>query len=331
MKRATAIAAGAAAIGLLWVHTHPAHAEAPIVVQGSGLENVFVMAPIYVMKEQKLDIANGVDFQVRMYANIEAVYQAMRAGDSDMAPGGWTNAVQWRATGAPWTVVYPMALGAGVDVLVAKDSPVKSLADLKGKKVASYAGPTGTATMLFRTLLADHYGFDPAKTNQLQYGSPPILINALKRGEIDALVMLDPLATRLMASGEVRSVANLVADYEAKTGKKMLWLGWMVHDKLVKRAPQAIPKVLTAYSQALDYLEKNPEAWAKYAKPSGVEGAGLEMLIQRTKRDLKAEWTQRWIDDLSAFTARASAVLGTDVFPAAVPPGTFTLEYAPKR
>jgi NitT/TauT family transport system substrate-binding protein len=330
MKRVLAAAAVAAASSLA-LAAPAARAESPVVVQSAGLENVFLMAPIYVMKERKFDLAEGVDLRIRMYANIEAAYQAMRAGDADMAPGGWTNAVQWRATGAPWTVVYPMALGAGVDVLVAKDSAAKSLADLKGKKIGSYAGPTGTATMLLRTLVADHYGYDPAKTNQLQYGSPPVLINALKRGEIDALVLLDPLATRLMASGEVRSVSNLVADYEVKTGKKMMWLGWMVHDKLVKRSPQAIPKVLRAYLAALDYLEKNPAAWHKYAAPAGVEGKGLELLIERTKRDLKAEWNQRWIDDLSAFAGRASAVLGTDVFPAAIPSGTLTLDHAPKR
>jgi ABC-type nitrate/sulfonate/bicarbonate transport system substrate-binding protein len=330
MMRVVARSAMAAAL-LTALAQMPAQAQTPVVVQSTGLENVFVMAPIYVMKEQKFDLAQGVDLQIRMYANIEAVYQAMRAGDSEMAPGGWTNAVQWRATGAPWTVVYPLALGAGVDVLVPKDSPLKSLADLKGKKVASYAGPTGTATILFRTLLADHYGFDPEKSNLLQYGSPPVLINALKRGEIDALVMLDPLASRLMAGGDVRSISNLVADYEAKTGKKMLWLGWMVHDKLVKRDPQAITKILVAYNQALDYLDKNPDEWKKYAKPSGLEGSGLDLLVERTKRDLKADWNQRWIDDLNSFTVRASAVLGKDVFPPAVPPGTLTLDYVPKQ
>jgi ABC-type nitrate/sulfonate/bicarbonate transport system substrate-binding protein len=331
MMRELCSSAAAAGLCLMLMQAPAAHAQTPVVVQSTGLENVFVMAPIYVMKEQKFDLAQGIDLQIRMYANIEAVYQAMRAGDSEMAPGGWTNAVQWRATGAPWSVVYPLALGAGVDVLVPKDSPLKTLADLKGKKVASYAGPTGTATILFRTLLADHYGFDPGKTNLLQYGSPPVLINALKKGEIDALVMLDPLATRLLAGGDVRSISNLVSDYEAKSGKKMLWLGWMVHDKLVKRDPQAITKILIAYQQALDYLDKNPDEWKKYAKPSGLEGAGLDLLVERTKRDLKAEWNQRWIDDLTSFGGRASAVLGTDVFPASVPPGTLTLDYVPKR
>ena len=307
-----------------------ANAEPPTIVHGSSLENVFVLAPINVMKEQKLDLANGVDFKVRMYANIEAVYQAMRAGDSEMGPGGWTNAVQWRATGSPWSVVYPIALGAGVDVLVPPNSPIKSLADLKGKKVASYAGPTGTATMLLRTLLTDFYGFDPAKTNNLQYGSPPVLINALKRGEIDALVLLDPLASRLLGNNDARSISNLVGDYEQKSGRKMLWLGWMVNDKLAQRSPEAVTRVLTAFRQALDYLDRNPEEWKRYAKPSGVEGAGLDLLIERTKRDITADWSEKWIADLSAFTTNASTVLGTDIMPAKVTDGTFSLKYAPK-
>ncbi|SDT11112.1 ABC transporter substrate-binding protein [Bradyrhizobium canariense] len=319
----------AACFGFLF-QLSTARGEPAIVVRGSGLENVFVMAPIYVMKEQKFDLANGVDFQLKMYANIEAVYQAMRAGDSEMGPGGWTNALQWRATGSPWTVVYPIALGAGVDVLVPPGSSIKSLSDLKGKKVASYAGPTGTATMLLRTLLADYYGFDPAKTSDLQYGSPPVLINALKRGEIDALVLLDPLASKLMGNGEARSISNLVDDYQAKSGKKMLWLGWLVHEKLLQRSPEAVTRVLTAYRQALDYLDKHPDEWKRYAKPSGIDDAGLELLIKRTKHDLSADWNQGVIDDLEAFAPHASSILGTDIFPAKVPEGTFSLKYAPK-
>lgn len=319
----TALIAAALALGVGTVQ-----AAETITVRSSLLENNFANVPVYVMKDQKLDIANGVELEIKSYANIEGVYQSMRAGDAEFAPGGWTNAVQWRATGAPWTIVYPIARGA-VEVLVPKDSPIKSLADLKGKNVGTYAGPTGTATMLLRTLLADHYGFDPGKSNNLQYGGPPVLINALKRNEIAALVMLDPLATRLMTSGEVRSIANLADEYESKTKTKVLWIAWLAHEKLIKRAPQAITKLLVAYQQALDYLEKNPEAWSRYAKLSGVDEAAFPVLVRRTAADLKTTWSQQRVDDLKLFATRVSAVLGTDVFPATVPPDTFSLEYVP--
>jgi ABC-type nitrate/sulfonate/bicarbonate transport system substrate-binding protein len=306
-------------------------AQAPATVKFALLENNFTInVPVYVMKDQKLDIANGIDLQIHTFANIEGVYQSMRAGDSELAPGGWTNVVQWRATGSPWTVVYPIARGA-VEVLVPKDSPIKTLADLKGKNVGTYAGPTGTATMLLRTLLADYYGFDPAKSNNLQYGGSPILINALKKGEIAALVMLDPLATRLIASGEARSVVNLADDYEAKSGRKILWIAWLAQEKLIKRSPETINKLLTAYKQALDYLNANPEAWKKYANISGVDDAAFPMLVKRTVDDLKVEWSQQRIDDLEAFAGRVSAVLGTDVMPNKIPPGTMSLEFAPER
>jgi ABC-type nitrate/sulfonate/bicarbonate transport system substrate-binding protein len=60
-------------------------------------------------------------------------------------------------------MIFPVGRGVTVDVIVPAASPIRSIADLKGKKVGSFAGAAGTATVLFRVITSKFHGFDPAK------------------------------------------------------------------------------------------------------------------------------------------------------------------------
>ena len=113
----------------------------------------------------------------------------------------------------------------GIDrkyVIVPVASPIRSIADLKGKKVGSFAGAAGTATVLFRVITSKFHGFDPAKTSDLQFAGPGLLPTLLDKGEIDAAVMFDPLAAKLEGSGKYRSIGNLADAYKAGTGDDFL-------------------------------------------------------------------------------------------------------------
>ena len=108
----------------------------------------------------------------------------------------------------------------------ANGSPIKSIADLKGKKVGSFAGAAGTATVLFRVIASKFHGFDPGKTSDLQFAGPGLLPALLDKGEIDAAVMFDPLAAKLEGSGKYRSIGNLADAYKAGAGDDFLWIGY---------------------------------------------------------------------------------------------------------
>src|SRR3546814_18878412 len=60
-------------------------------------------------------------------------------------------------------------------LMVPADSPIRSLADLKGKKIAIAGGPLDKGWLLLRGLTERRHGFDPATAGEPGFGAPPLL------------------------------------------------------------------------------------------------------------------------------------------------------------
>ena len=186
------------------------------------------------MIDQGIDRKYGIAAEYRAYPTLDGLFTAIRGKDVDVGFGGWTAIAQFRSKGFPVTMIFPVGRGVTVDVIVPAASPIKSIADLKGKKVGSFAGAAGTATVLFRVIASKFHGFDPGKTGDLQFAGPGLLPALLDKGEIDAAVMFDPLAAKLEGSGKYRSIGNLADAYKAGTGDDFLWIGYSTNDDFMK-------------------------------------------------------------------------------------------------
>ncbi|TBU90268.1 ABC transporter substrate-binding protein [Phytopseudomonas dryadis] len=90
---------------------------------------------------------------------------------------------------------------------VREDSPIKSIADLKGKTVGVNvygSGSYGQMAMLLR-----HHGLDPSKDIRLVETGFPGSEAALRAGRIDAAVMNQPFAVRAETKGGIRKLFAL--------------------------------------------------------------------------------------------------------------------------
>lgn len=101
-----------------------------------------------VMIDQGIDRQYGLPAEYRAYPTLDGLFTAIRGKDVDIGFGGWTAIAQFRSKGFPVTMVFPVGRGVTVDVIVPTASSIKSIADLKGKKVGTFAGAAGTATVL---------------------------------------------------------------------------------------------------------------------------------------------------------------------------------------
>ena len=188
-----------------------------------------------VMIDQGIDRKYGIAAEYRAYPTLDGLFTAIRGKDVDVGFAGWTAIAQFRGKGFPVTMMFPVGRGVTVDVIVPAASPIKSIADLKGKKVGTFAGAAGTATVLFRVIASKFHGFDPGKTSDLQFAGPGLLPALLDKGEIDAAVMFDPLAAKLEGSGKYRSIGNLADAYKAGTGDDFLWIGYSTNDDFMRK------------------------------------------------------------------------------------------------
>ena len=219
-----------------------------------------------VMIDQGIDRKYGIAAEYRAYPTLDGLFTAIRGKDVDVGFAGWTAIAQFRGKGFPVTMIFPVGRGVTVDVIVPTASPIKSIAELKGKKVGSFAGAAGTATVLFRVIASKFHGFDPGKTGDLQFAGPGLLPALLDKGEIEAAVMFDPIAAKLEGSGKYRSIGNLADAYKAGTGDDFLWIGYATNDDFMRADPEALTNFTRAWLESIEYVKSHPEVFEAYGK-----------------------------------------------------------------
>jgi NitT/TauT family transport system substrate-binding protein len=117
------------------------------------------------------------------------------SGEADVIVSDWPWALRQRALGehvkfAP----YSSALGA---VMVAPDSPIQTLGDLKGKKLGVAGGAIDKSWLLLRAYSRKELGTDIAQLALPSYGAAPLLTQETRSGRLDAVLNFWTYAARL--------------------------------------------------------------------------------------------------------------------------------------
>ena len=136
-----------------------------------------------VIRAHGLDKQANLSVEVLELASPEAGKIALRAGNADIVVTDWLWVSRERGLGAKLTFYpYSSALGA---VMAPASSPIKTLADLKGRKLAVAGGPIDKSWLLLLAWLKKS-GIDLKLDAEIAYGAPPLLAAKTLSGEMDA-------------------------------------------------------------------------------------------------------------------------------------------------
>ncbi len=135
--------------------------------------------------------------------------------------------------------------------MVPKHSPIRSLADLKGKKVAATKG-TDPYLFLLRALQGAGLRRNDVEHVALQHADGRA---ALEQGRVDAWAGLDPH----MAAAELEGGARLL--YRNVTFNTYGFLN--VREEFLAQHPNATARVIQAYERARAWTRANPAEAAK--------------------------------------------------------------------
>ena len=176
-----------------------------------------------------------------------------------------------RANGSPIKTVYIQSQPEWTALVVAKNSPIKSLKDLKGKKIAA---TKGTDPFLFTLQALETAGLNK-KEVQLVHLQHPDGKTALERGQVDAWAGLDPL----MAAAQIQSGAKLLYRNVGFNSYSVL----STKEQFAKQNPEAIEAVIKAYEQARKWAKANPDKLAELlARESKLPIAVTKLQLSRT-------------------------------------------------
>src|ERR1700752_3537583 len=154
------------------------------------------------------------------------------------------------AAGEPVTIVAN-ANNGGMAVIAGVKTDIKTIKDLKGKKVAIWPGSTQEAVILER-LRMEGMSIKDIKPLRLQLSDHPA---ALARGDMDAYVGAEPGARISLANGTGRLV-----EYPYSTPIGPLNMILSASEKQVKENPERIKMVVDMHKKAVDYaMAHQPE------------------------------------------------------------------------
>lgn len=250
MKK-TALRVGLAALFAAWLPT-AVQAAPPKEVR---LDYAYYAPTSLVLKQQglleKALEPQGISVKWVFSQGSNRSLEYLNGGSTDFASTAGLAAVLSRANGAPIKTIYVASRPEWTALVVPKDSPIQSVADLKGKKVAATKG-TDPFLFLLQSLQKAGLNKNDVEIVHLQHPDGRV---ALERGDVQAWAGLDPL----MASSELQAGSRLLYRNRDFNSYSVL----SVTETFAKQQPELIEQVIAAYEQARQWAIANPDALAQ--------------------------------------------------------------------
>lgn len=176
-----------------------------------------------------------------------------------------------KANGNPIKAVYVYSKPEWASLVVPAGSKLKSVKDLKGKKIAANRG-TEPYIFLLRSL--DRFGLAPRDVEIVQLAHADGK-TALEKGDVDAWAGLDPLT----AKSEIDAKSRLLYRNPDFNTYGVL----NVREEFARKNPALVLSVLRSYEQARLWALKNPDGLKKVLiKESKLTPPVAALQLQRT-------------------------------------------------
>jgi sulfonate transport system substrate-binding protein len=214
----------------------------------------------------------GVAVQWAEFAAGPQLLEAMNAGAIDLGSTGEAPPILAQAAGAP--IVYianePPA-PRGEAILVPQDSPVKSAADLRGKKVALNRG-SNVHYLLVRALAAAKVPYADVTPVWL---APSEARAAFIRGDVDAWAIWDPF----LAAAEASTRARTLVDATGLAANRQFYLASAAY---ASAHPEVLTATLGAIGAVNDWIKAHAaDAAAALAPVTGIPEPFLQKALSR--------------------------------------------------
>jgi NitT/TauT family transport system substrate-binding protein len=188
----------------------------------------------------------GLDVEISDFPGGARALQALIGGSADVVTGSFEHTIQMQAKSQPVVGVVQLGRFPGyvVGVLAARAATYREPKDLKGMKIGVTAPGSGTHFMVQYFMVRNGLKTDDA--SYVGVGASASAVAAVRRGEIDAIVNVDPVIGLLVS----QSLIKVVADTRTEAGTREIFGG---------------PYPAAALYTAPSFVDKNPRTVQAFA------------------------------------------------------------------
>lgn len=226
---------------------------------------------------------NGLRGQMTMFSYGPAVNEGLLSGALDVGFIGDMPSVSLLATGAPITIIARQSVFRG-SILAAAKSDIKTLGDLRGKKLY---GPYGSSIYRAALTMLQEAGLKPGTDVEIVNMGFADLSDALKSGKIEALFVWDPWIALFETQGLARVLKSDVS----------LTMVVAMRDDYIKAHPDGVEKFLKSHKEALLFAALNQglaNEW--FREPENARRLDPKVIQESTAYD--PQWNARRLGDI---------------------------------
>jgi sulfonate transport system substrate-binding protein len=221
---------------------------------------------------------DGTSVKWVLSAGSNRALEYLNANSIDIGSSAGLAALLAKANGNPIRTPYIFSRPEWTALVVPKDSPIQSLSDLKGRKIAATKG-TDPYLFLLRSLQTVGLKKSDIEHVPLQHADG---LAALRAGQVDAWAGLDPL----MASAELDSGARLLYRNVAFNTYGFL----NVREEFLVQRPAEVRRVITGYERARQWTLANQTEAARILSDEAKVSLKVALLQLKLRTDLSNPW-----------------------------------------
>ncbi len=201
---------------------------------------------------------SNTNFNSRMFTDFPTVASAIEAKQIQAAFMNVPIAMKLREQGVPVKICY-LGHREGSQIVVGKDTDIRSLKDLKGKKMA-FPSMFSNQNFVIHKLMED-YGM---KDGDIEFVilPPPDMPTSLAAGAIDAYFVGEPFC----AKSEFDGIGRILY-YSNDIWPNFISCALVVHDDLISNNPEVVKDLVHGIAESGAWAETHREEAAKLAAP----------------------------------------------------------------
>jgi NitT/TauT family transport system substrate-binding protein len=282
--------AGAAALGLTALGA-PAIVRAATKVKLGYLHTLAVDGQIWLGIDRGDFAKNGVEFDLHRFTTGLELFQAMLGGSIDMLATGAVMS-NFPARGQGKVFLINDVEFATAQLWVRPEAGVKSIADLKGKKISTTAGTT--AHVFLDTALRAN-GVDPKDVEIVNQGMANA-VTAFISGAVPAVALWVPfnIAVREKVPG-----AKMLVDASAFYPKAAIVGGWVTTAEYMGKNAETLKGIVRGWAGANDYFIANADSALEHLQKDHYKEVPLTDLKEQfhaQKMFTSEQWRKMYAD-----------------------------------
>jgi NitT/TauT family transport system substrate-binding protein len=230
----------------------------------------------------------GLDVAISDVSAGGRALQALMGGSADVVTGSFDHTIQMQAKQQNITAVVQLGRFPGfvLGLIGPKAAAYRGLADLKGMKIGITA--PGSSTHFMALHMMAQAGLKPDDASFIAVGAGATAVAAVRRGEIDAVINVDPVISQL----ENEKVIRIVADTRTEQGTRQVYGGLYPAAVLylppayAQNNPNTVQSLTNAFVRGLKWIASHSaEDIARVMPPEHALG-NMELFTRAIKNSL---------------------------------------------